>query len=154
MKKFFQKLPLNRFKIITVFLLLTVDLMFISYFYQTISNRPFIERVLEQGLARQEMSLDDISPQDQEHAYQFMLNSLKITFVLFFAFHSLLALLFYFGKKSSWLYFKYYSLLAFLSLPFLLILKFHIILLVATPLSFSVTLGLFSRPWEDTKSMT
>ena len=41
--------------------------------------------------------------------------------------------------------------MAALSLPVFLVLKFHIILLAAVPAYLTVTLGLFYRPWENSK---
>ena len=151
MKNFFQQLSLKQFKIATVLFLLTGDIMCISYIYQNISKRSFAEQSLGRSLASQGMSLDEISPQDREHAYQFIIHFAKMTLALFLAIHALLALLFYYGKKSPWKYFKYYSLTAALSLPLFLIVKFHVILLAAIPVYIAVTLGLFYRPWENAK---
>ena len=148
MKTFFQQLSLKKFKIITALLLLTGDVMVIAYGYRHMSDHTFMEQSLSRSLASQGMSLDDISPEDKESAYQLLTNFIKMTLIIFLAFHALLALLFYLGKKSPWKYFKYYSLLAALSLPFFLIVKFNVILLAAIPVYLAVTLGLFFRPWE------
>ena len=151
MKRFFQTFSLKQFKVATALLLLTGDALIVSYIYQNISKRSFVDRELSRGLASKGMSYDDITPQDKEQAYQTIISYAKMTFTLFLAFHALLALLFYLGKKSSWKYLKYYSLLAALSLPFLMALKFHVILLAAVPVYLVVTLGLFYRPWENPK---
>ena len=149
MKQFFQQLSLKQFKIITALLIISGDIIFLSYIYHNASQRSFVERELGRGLASQGMSLDEISPQDRDQAYQTIVNFLKASLAVFFTFHALLALLFYLGKKSPWKYFKYYSLVAALSLPFLMIVKFHVILLAAVPVYIAVTLGLFFRPWEN-----
>ena len=150
MKKFFQQLSLKQFKMATALLIITGDILFLSYFYQNISQRSFVNRELGRSLASQGMSIDEISPQDKEHAYQVIIRFVQTTFALYLAFHALLAVLFYLGKKAPWKYFKYYSLLAGLSLPLLLIIKFNVILLAAAPVYLVITMGLFSRPWENT----
>ena len=151
MKNFFQKFSLKQFKIITALLILTGDVVAISYFYQHVSDRTFVDQELNRSLASH--GIDEISPQDREHAYRIVVNFIKMTFALYLAFHTLLALLFYLGKKSPWKYFKYYSLLAAVSLPFFLIFNFHVILLAITPVYLAVTLGLFYRPWEDATTL-
>ena len=156
MKKFFQRLSLKQFKIITIVLLLTGDILFISYVHQKFGDPAFMEQSLSRSLAGQGMSLDDISLEDRESAYQLIANLLIMTLIIFLSFHALLALLFYLGKKSPWKYFKYYTLMAVLSLPVFLIAKFHVILLAAIPVYLAVTLGLFFRPtpnWCQTKNI-
>ena len=148
MKTFFQQLSFKQFKVITALLLLTGDVLFVSYVHQKVAQRTFMEQSLGRSLSGQGMSLDDISPEDKEAAYQLIANLVKMTLIIFLAFHVILILLFYLGKKSPWKYFKYYSLMAALSLPLFLVFSFHVILLAAIPVYLAVTLGLFFRPWD------
>ena len=153
MKKFFRQLSLKQFRIIIALLVLSGDAMFIAYMYQNVSERSFIEQELSRGLASQGISYNDITPQDKEQAYQTIISFVKMSFALFLVVHALLALLFYLGKQATWKYFKYYSLLAVLFLPLLLVLNFHVILLAVTPTYLVVALGLFYRPWEKVEVM-
>ena len=143
-----RDLPLLKFKLAIIFLLLIGDICGGMYFYSKWVNYENFLKIFDDHLALQGMSSDSIPEVDKEMAYNFLASFISVFIVGFLLFHIVLHIFFYRGAKIVWSYYKPYSLLAAVCCGVGIFVDFNIFFLIAFLAYTLGTIAFFSRPYE------